>query len=158
MADCPRPIEGRANPSNDRTKRPRGGETRGASWKTRQDKPSLIGKTTSIDGHGKLIRLTDSTPAAMAGSLTIGSSFKSAIVSRLMCKICYLIFWTVSEDDAHGPAPSARGYAAVGLDRLARAEQTRRPCRQSGALTMLHDCLTTSHRSNAGFLSFMYPR
>jgi len=115
MADCPRPIEGRANPSNDRTKRPRGGETRGASWKTRQDKPSLIGKTTSIDGHGKLIRLTDSTPAAMAGSLTIGSSFKSAIVSRLMCKICYLIFWTVSEDDAHGPAPSARGYAAVGL-------------------------------------------
>jgi hypothetical protein len=48
----------------------------------RQDE--LTGKPLLSDSHGKLIRLTDGTPAAIAGSLTIGSSFKGAIVSSLM--------------------------------------------------------------------------
>src|SRR6516162_6072256 len=47
------------------------------------------------------------------------------------------------------PAPLARRCAALGA-----AEQTRRPCRQCAALTLLHDYLTTSDRSNAGFLKF----
>jgi hypothetical protein len=41
---------------------------------------------------------------------------------------------------------------------LGAAEQTRRPCRQCAALTLLHDYLTTSDRSNAGFLRFMSTR
>jgi hypothetical protein len=38
---------------------------------------------------------------------------------------------------------------------LGGAEQIQRPCRQCAALTMLHDYLTTSDRSNARFLSLM---
>jgi hypothetical protein len=47
------------------------------------------------------------------------------------------------------PAPSARRYAALGLD----PRPSKPSCRECAALTMLHDYLTTSDRSNAGFLS-----
>jgi len=55
------------------------------------------------------------------------------------------------------PAPSVRRYAALGLDRSARRAKpaTEPPMR---VLTMLHDYLTTSDRSNAGFLNEFAPR
>jgi hypothetical protein len=78
------------------------------------------------------------------------------------CFDLYLISRTLSEDDAHRgniddsapspsrPAPSARRYAALGLDRSTRPSKPARPCRQCAR--NLHRCRTTSDRSSAGFL------
>ena len=114
------------------------------------------------------MRRSSESVAALASALAKAQAElvnpEKSLTATITCKIWYLISRTVSEDDAHrdnidgrsvgavAAKPRALGAPLCGIGACRSARPNKPDDHAANALTTLHDCLTTSDRSSAGFL------